>query len=225
MAQKGKIKLRELGRKKSKAEKSKRMQATPEHGNKRFYKELRLKEKAANERMRQLELQDIKSPAYQAVQAQLEMLGKRTKGDRGRRFSETGKATYNEMELLMKMLDDFLGHKTSKLKGAKEYYDDVWASGNKNNKLEAAGITRDQWFDFWEAMPSKKDRIFGSEQYVAMIRSYTIKNKSKKDDQKMSVEEIAKEIESKDNLKAAYKALGLSSSEVNKARIKVKKKK
>lgn len=223
MAQKAKIKLKDLGGKKSKAEKSNRIQATSEKGNKRFYKELRLKEKAANERMRQLELRGIKSPAYQSVQAQLEMLGKRTKGDRGRRFSETGKATYAEMEVLNKMLDEFLKQQTSTIKGAKEYERDVWETANKNQKLAEAGISKKEWLDFWASMPDRKERLYGSSQIVAMLRSYTIKNGKVKDDQKMTVQEIADEIQNSKDLKSAYKALGLSRQEVNSARIKVKK--
>lgn len=192
-------------------------------GNKRFYKELRLKEKAANERMRQFEMQGIKSPAYQAVQAKLEVLGRQTKGDRGRRFSETGRATYNEMELLNKILDEFLEQKTSKLKGAKEYEQDVWESANKNNKLSQAGISRDDWLNFWQAMPDRKDRLYGSTQIVAMIRAYTIKNGKLDDDNKMTVQEIADEIQASKNLKDAYAKIGLSRQEVDAAKIKVKR--
>ena len=131
MAQKGKAKLRDLGNNRNKQVKSKRVQRAAERGNVRFYNDLRLKEKAANERMRQLEKRGLNSPAYQSVQAQLEILGKRTKGNRGRRFSETGKATYNEAELLNKILDNFLYEQsTSTVKGAKEYQKDVWESGS-----------------------------------------------------------------------------------------------
>lgn len=189
-------------------------------GNKRKYEELRLKAKAANERMRQLEKQGIKSPAYQAVQAKLEVLGKKTKGDRGRRFSETGRATYNEMEVLNKVLDEFLEAKTSKLAGAKEYERDVWETANKNNKLSDAGITRDDWLEFWRNMPDKKNRLYGSTQIVAIVRAYSMKNGKLEDDDKMSVQEIADEIQNSKNLKSAYKALGLSYKEVNTARIK-----
>ena len=193
-------------------------------GNKRLYKELRLKEKAANERMRQLELAGIKSPAYQQVQAQLETLGRRTKGDRGRRFSETGKATYNEMELLDKILNEFLYEsKTSTLTGAKQYLDDVWETANKNQKLAEAGITRDEWLRFWENMPSKKDRLYASDQYVAMIRAYSKNGGSLEDMDRMTVEEIAAEIEASKDLKSAYKALGLTTKEVLAAKIKRKK--
>ena len=215
--------------------------------NVRFYRDLRLKQKAANERMRQLEKAGIKSPAYQAVQAKLEVLGKRTKGDRGRRFSETGKATYNEMEVLDKILNEFLyEQKTSTLTGAREYERDVWESANKNNRLAQAGITRDEWLNFWESMPDRKDRLYGSSQNVAMIRAFTIKreqiqNMSEEEreqlvkdgeltdaqleqftDDNFSVKEIADEIQNSKNLKSAYKALGLTYSEVSSARIKRK---
>lgn len=220
---KTKAKLRDLGGKKSKKEIEKRIEATTEKGNKRFYKELRLKEKAANERMRQLELRGIKSPAYLSVQAQLEMLGKRTKGKRGRRFSETGKATYNEMEILTKMLDEFLGQQTSTIKGAKQYERDIWETANKNQRLADAGISKKDWLDFWASMPDRKERLYGSSQIVAMIRSYTIKNGRLSDDQKMSPQEIAKEIQNSKDLKSAYNALGLTRQEVNAARIKVRR--
>ena len=192
-------------------------------GNKRYYKELRLKEKAANERMRQLELQGIKSPAYQAVQAKLEVLGRQTKGDRGRRFSETGRATYNEMELVNKILDEFLEQKTSKLKGAKEYEQDVWESANKNNKLSQAGISRDDWLNFWQSMPDRKDRLYGSTQIVAMVRAYSLKNGKLDDDNKLSMQEIADEIQASKNLKDAYAKIGLSRQEVDAAKIKIKR--
>ena len=191
--------------------------------NVRMYKELRLKQKAANERMRQLEKAAIQSPAYQAVQAKLEVLGKQTKGNRGRRFSETGKATYNEMEMLVKILNEFLyENKTSTLAGAKEYQRDVWETANKNNQLAAAGITRDDWLSFWESMPDKKDRLYGSAQIVAMVRAYSIKNGELEDDDKMTMQEIADEIQASKNLKDAYKKIGVTYKDVQSARIKRK---
>lgn len=191
---------------------------------KRFYTDLRLKSKAANERMRQLEKRGIKSPAYQAVQAKLEIIGKQTKGSRGRRFSETGKATYNEMEILNKILNEFLYEdKTSTVSGAKEYFDDVWNSANKNNQLSEAGISRDEWLNFWESMPDKKDRLYGSSQIVAMVRAYSMKNAKLEDEDKLSMQEIADEIQASKNLKNAYNQLGLTYKEVSAARIKVKR--
>ena len=189
--------------------------------NVRFYKDLRLKEKAANERMRQLEKAGLNSPAYQAVQAKLEILGKQTKGDRGRRFSETGKATYNEMETLNKILDDFLyNYETSTLKGARQYEREVWDNANANNQLTDAGISREDWLEFWKNMPDKKDRLYDSEHYVSMIRAYTIKNGQLTDDNKMSMAEIADEIEASKNLKDAYNRIGLTYKEVDAAKPK-----
>lgn len=216
--------------------------------NVRFYKELRLKEKAANERMRQLEKLDMNSPAYQAVQAKLEILGKQTKGNRGRRFSETGKATYNEMEILNKVLDEFLyGDVTSTVKGAREYWDDVWGTANKNAHLDEIGISRKEWLDFWETIGDKKDRLYGSSQNVAIMRAFAIKKDanqremqalrekrklSKKDKErleqledldKMTMQEIADEIQASKNLKDAYNKLGLTYNEVTAARINYQK--
>lgn len=189
---------------------------------KRFYSELRLMQKAANERMRQLEKRDIKSPAYQALQAKLEVLGRATKGSRGRRFSETGRATYNEMEIQKKILEEFLGQETSTVTGAKQYYEDVWTSANKNNRLDEAGISRDDWLAFWESMPDKKDRLYGSSQIVAMVRAYSMKNGKLEDSDKMSMQEIAEEIQASKNLKDAYNKIGITYKEAQSARIKMK---
>lgn len=246
MAQKGKTKIRDLGKRKSGSEIAARYEQASQKGFRSLRNDLRLKEKRANERMRQLEIAGIKSPAYQAVQAQLEVLGRQTKGDRGRRFSETGKATYNEAQYLDKILDEFLGYETSTVKGAREYRDEVWSSANKNNILAEAGITRDDWFDFWESMPDRKDRLYGSSQIVAMVRAYRIKQdkltdelaelkkldkptraqlkriKELEDMDAMSVQEIAEEIQASKNLKDAYKKLGLDWKEAQGARIKMK---
>lgn len=220
MAQKGKTKLRDLGRRKSVEEIKSRVQKATETGISTYSKELRLMEKAANERMRQLEKAGIKSPAYQAVQAQLEVLGKTTKGARGRRFSESGKGTYNERELLNKILKEFLyENQTSTLTGARQYEQDVWETANKNAKLSDIGITRDEWLEFWQTMPDRKERLYGSSQLVAMMRAYTKKNGELEDQNKMSMQEIAEEIQASKNLKDAYKKLGITTSEVTAARI------
>ena len=192
-------------------------------GNRRYYPELRLKQKAANERMRQLEKQGINSPAYQAIQARLEVLGKQTKGARGRRFSETGRATYNEMELLDKILDEFLGAKTSKISGAKEYERDVWETANKNGKLTDIGITRNEWLEFWENMPDRKDRLYGSTQIVAIMRAYVKKNNELVDTDRLSMQEIADEIQRNKTLTEAYDALGITRAEVKDATIDYRK--
>ena len=93
--------------------------------NKRFYADLRSKAKRANQRMLRLEREGITSAAYQAAQAKLEVLGRQASGDKGRRFSESGKATYNEMRLQSMILDEFLNAVTSTVSGTKQYYEDV----------------------------------------------------------------------------------------------------
>ena len=67
-------------------------------------------------------------------------------------------------------------------------------------------------------MPDRKERLYGSDQIIAIIRAYEIKNGDLKDKDKMTMEEIANEIQSSRSLKAAYKNLGLSSKEVLNAR-------
>ena len=169
-----------------------------------YDKELRLMQKAANERMRQLEKQNRKSPAYRAIQARLEMMGKTTKGSRGRRFSETGKGTFNEREHQKKILQEFLGQKTSTLTGAKDYYDKVWETANKDGKVTAAGITREQWFDFFEALPdSKKDRMFYSQQ-VKIFKAFMRRNNELVDEGKIKIEDIADAIQEAETLDAVF---------------------
>ena len=186
--------------------------------NKRFYADLRSKAKRANQRMLRLEREGITSAAYQAAQAKLEVLGRQASGDKGRRFSESGKATYNEMRLQSMILDEFLNAVTSTVSGTKQYYEDVWETSNEEYDLDEAGITKEEWLDFWDNMPDRKERLYGSDQIIAIIRAYEIKNGDLKDKDKMTMEEIANEIQSSRSLKAAYKNLGLSSKEVLNAR-------
>lgn len=188
--------------------------------NVRFYSDLRLLQKQANQAMLRLERLKIKSPAYQAAQAKLEVLGRPASADHGRRFSETGKATYNEYEYQKRILQDFLGMSTRTQAGAKKWVADVWEGAlqsDKELKLQEAGVTRDQWLDFWSNMPSNhKDRAFGSEVIVKMLRTYTYKNKKKTDEQKMTIEEIADAIQSSETVKGAYKKLGITYNDVKK---------
>lgn len=188
-------------------EKSISYQKAATSGNKRFDPELRLMQKAANERLRQLEKQGIKSPAYNALQAKLEILGKERKGQRGRRFSETGKGTYNEREMQKKILNEFLHQKTATISGAKDYYDRVWETANKDDKLTNAGISREQWFDFFDSLPdSKKDRMYYSQQ-VKIFKAFMRKNGELVDEGKITVEQIANAIQEADKLNEAFSDL------------------
>ena len=179
---------------------------------KREYSEIRRKAKIVNERMRQLEKKGIKSPAYKAAQAKLEMLGKDITKSGGRRFSEKSYYEYREAEAINKVLDDILGYKTSTLTGAKNYYDTVWknALANPTLRLKESGITREQWFEFWENMPNKeKDRMFESSQVVSFLTQYVNKHGKLENENAMSAKEIAETIQASGSLSAAYDALGL----------------
>lgn len=186
--------------------------------NVRFYNDLRLLQKRANQAMVRLERLGIQSPAYQAAQAKLEVLGKQTQGNRGRRFSETGKATYNEYEYQKRILEDFLGMSTRTQQGVKKWVEDVWQGALKSDKdlkLKEAGITRDEWLDFWANMPANhKDRAFGSEVIVKMLRTYTYKNQQMNDEQKLSMAEIAEAIQNASSVKSAYSSLGINYKDV-----------
>lgn len=186
--------------------------------NVRKYDDLRLMQKRANQAMLRLKRLGINSPAYQAVQARLEMLGQPITKEGYRRFSETGKATYNEYEMQKKILKDFLGMKTRTQSGAKQWLENVWEGALKSDKdlkLKEAGITRDQWLEFWASMPGKhQDRMFGSDVIVKMLRTYSFKNKQLKDEDKLSMSEIAEAIQNSQNVKSAYKSLGISYKDV-----------
>lgn len=209
-----KTKLTDLGLKKSRKEIKKRIQKAATQGQRGKDEELRLLAKAANERMRQLEKADINSPAYQAAQAKLEILGKTKAGGKGRRFSETGKGTYNEREIQKRMIKEFLGAKTSTKTGARNYYDSSWESANNKIHLEEAGITREQWFDFWENMPQKqKDRMYYSNQ-VKIFKAVMRKNGQLEDENKIKVEDIVDAIQHEETLSKVYEKLGVSLMEV-----------
>lgn len=205
--QKSARKIKDVSMKKHMPELKGRAKKAAKLGNKRFDPELKRLQKVANERMRQLEKQGIKSPAYKAVQAKLEMIGRQTKGDRGRRFSETGRATYNEGELQKRILKEFIEADTSTLKGAKSYYDRVWETAQTNNKLASSGISREQWFEFFENMPdSKKDRMFYSQQ-VKIFKAFMRKNGELVDEGKISIEEIADSIQDAEELNEVFSNL------------------
>lgn len=179
----------------------------------RFYKDLKQLAKQANQRMVRLEKAGIKSPAYEAAQAKLEMLGRSSKTAQGRRFSETGKATYNEYEQIKKILEEFIGQKTSTVKGANKYIDDVWQGAQKSEKVSAdlkkAGITKEEWFEIWKSLPSnKKERMYSSSEYIEMVAVYKATKGQEKSD--VDVSELVKQFEDSKNLKAAYKSIGLS---------------
>lgn len=187
---------------------------------KRFDAELKKLAKVANQRMRELEKRGISSPAYESAQATLEAMGVKKGKATGRRFSETGKATYNQREAMKKALKKFVGAKTSKITGILELQENIWNTADQNNALSAKGITKDQYFDIWKNLPDKKkDRIFGSQVYINIVSAAMKKNGRKKEENRLSVEEIVKAVEASKDYKSALKAVGLSYSDVKKVRV------
>lgn len=200
-----------------------------ERGQKRLFNDLRLAAKRANQAMVRLERLGIDSPAYQYAQAALETMGVHKDGKTGRRFNERGVTFYNDYEYQLRIINKFLNAKTRTQKGAKQWVEDVWEGGNKAYRLEEHGISKEEWLDFWQSMPSsQKDRSFGSEVIVNMVRAYSMKIESDKegknerirrkiDNQRLTVEQIAEKIQAAGNIKEAYKSLGLSYKDYQKS--------
>lgn len=183
-----------------------------------YYSDLRTLAKRANQRMRELEKRDALSPAYQSVQTKLEMLGKRADSSKGRRFSESGKATYNEYESLKSVLEEFLfAQKTSTIRGYNEYVESVWQGALKSKKLtidlKSSGITKEQWFAMWSALPDRSKRTFDSEEYVTALVQYNARHENENFD----VKSLIKEFDAATNIKSAYAGLGLSIKDLDNA--------
>lgn len=196
----------------SRSEKRDRLQKVAT-GSSKFYADLRRKAKVANQRLVRLERADKKSPAYLAVQAKLEILGREAGKTKGRRFSETGKATYNEYQALSKVLDEFIAQKTSTVKGYTDYVNEVWRGALKSENididLKKAGITKEQWFEMWSALPDKKYRTFDSSEYIEALALYNVKG-GKVSGEVISVSDMIKQFEDNQNLSSALRSVGIS---------------
>ena len=185
----------------------------------RQYDDLRLMAKRANQRMVELEHRDMITPAYQSVQAKLEMLGRRSGDGRGRRFSETGKATYNQYEATKKILVDFLESETSTLTGSKKVRDKIYNTADKKYNLKEAGISKSDYFTFMsEWAEYNKAKILSSEQAIEIFRAYEYKKGNAKPENKLTTEDIADIIKTSKNVKQAYNKIGITYQDVKKAK-------
>lgn len=183
--------------------------------NQRFYADLRKLQKRANQRLVRLEQAGIESPAYRAVQGQLEMLGRSSKTAAGRRFSETGKATYNEYEMQKRILEKFLNQTTSTTGGAKKAIDRSYESASEEYGLENLGITKKEWGEFWQNFPSnKKDRMF-YDQAVKIFKSVIRKQGQPDfDENELTPGEIANAIQESKTLSEVYDKVGVTWEDV-----------
>lgn len=167
---------------------------------------LRKLAKRANERIRQLERKEPSSPALKKVQAVLQYRGKQGKGTTGRRFSETGKGTRNEIMSMMKDITDFLNMKTSTVSGTRKLRKEVYQSADEEYGLSEYGITQDEYFEIWNELPdSERDRLFSSDRVIEIVQSV----KQQKPENQYTISEIINEIQSSKSIKDAYKNLGL----------------
>lgn len=201
---------------------------------------LRKLAKAANQRMLELEKRGFRSPAYQAVQSRLVTLGrpvskaasekaqnvliKQGKFDpeedspiKVYRFSETGTfANKNEQAHIEKLLRDFLGQETSKLKGYRKYRQDVLDGLDRRYGYRAMGLTDDDVLNFWEAMPDdEKDQLFGSDETFIIYSKYLIDQRAGKLEKRVNEsaytpKQIINKINSSKSVTQALKSLGIS---------------
>lgn len=171
-----------------------------------YNSQLRKLAKRANERIRQLERKEPSSPALKKVQAVLQYRGKQGKGSAGRRFSETGKGTRNEIMSTMKDITDFLNMKTSTVSGTRKLRKEVYQSADEEYGLSEYGITQDEYFEIWNELPdSERDRLFSSDRVIEIIQSV----KQQKPENQYTISELINKIQSSKSIKDAYKNLGL----------------
>ena len=179
--------------------------------------EIRRLAKRANQRMVEMESRDMKSPAYKAVQSALEMMGRRSDKAGGRRFSETGKGTENELRQMRSELKKFLNQKTSTVRGYKEYRKDVYKGADKEYHLSDAGITQEQFEELWEELPDKEqDRMYYAAYYIQIMETYEMKVKSGdiKKENALTITDMVRILEGSTSLKDALTQLGLSAEDI-----------
>lgn len=179
--------------------------------------EIRRLAKRANQRMVEMESRGKKSPAYNAVQSALEMMGRRSGKAAGRRFSETGKGTENELRQMRSELEKFLNQKTSTVRGYKEYRKTVYEGADKEYKLKEAGITQEQFEELWNELPDKEqDRMYYAAYYIQIMETYEMKVKSGeiKKENALTITDMIRILEGSTSLKDALTQLGISAQDI-----------
>lgn len=177
-----------------------------------FDNELRKAAKRANQRMRELESRGTRSPGLQGVQARLTAMGQKPTRSGARRFSETGKfKNENEKRHFERVVKGFLESKTSTIKGVKEYRKKVLESAQKKYDYKGAGLSDEDYLSIWDALPDEEmDRVFGSEQIIALVETATKKQGRRQNDNEMSVSEMIKKIQNASSLSNALDSLGIT---------------
>ena len=191
--------------------------------------EVRRLAKRANQRMVELERHDLNTPAYKAAQATLEMMGRKSASAKGRRFSETGKGTYNELEQQKAELEKFLGHETSTVRGFKAMQDRIYETADKDGSLTASGISKDDYFELFDEMPDKvSDRLYYATFYVQVLQTYQMKIKEGgivdengkviTEENALSITDMVRILQGTSNLKSALSEIGISVEDIKATR-------
>ena len=195
-----------------------------------FDKNLKRLAKKANRRMRELEAKGYKSPAYKAVQAQLEMMGVRKSSAKGRRFSESGKATdQNDLRQQLSVIEKFLNSKTSTRTGYEEYRQNIFESASKTYDFDKYGISQSDYEELLESLPDEtSDRQYYISYYIEVMEAYTVKMERDKanagtfkevehiEENKLSIDDIVKIMDSSKDYKTALSNIGLTIKDINK---------
>lgn len=191
--------------------------------------EVRRLAKRANQRMVELERHNLNTPAYKAAQATLEMMGRKSVSAKGRRFSETGRGNYNELEQQKAELEKFLGHETSTVRGFKTMQDRIYATADKDGSLTAAGITKDEYFELFDEVPNKiSDRLYYATFYVQVLQTYQMKIKEGgivdedgeviTEENALSITDLVRILQGTSNLKSALTEIGISVEDIKATR-------
>ena len=179
--------------------------------------EVRQLAKRANQRMVEMERHGLQSPAYKAAQASLEMMGRRSDKAQGRRFSETGKGTENELRQQKAELEKFLGQKTSTVRGYKQYRKDVYKGAEKEKKKKKAGISQEDFEYLWEELPDKEeDRKYYAAFYIEVMETYEMKVKSGqiKRENALNITDMIRILEGSENLQSALNEIGINMGDI-----------
>ena len=113
------------------------------------------------------------------------------------------------------ILNQFLEQKTSKVRGYKEYIENVLEGAKQRYDFNALSITEDEYLEIWEYLPDNEaDRIFGSDDDVLIVSEVLQKQKSGESANNYSVKEIMEIMHNRNaTLKETLGNLGLSTSD------------
>lgn len=192
----------------------------------RFDSELRKMAKRANQRMVRLEKAGMNTPALMQAQAILEMMGRKSTTAKGRRFSETGRGTENEIRQQKAAIERFLNARTSTVSGTQSMKREIYNTANKNYNLEEAGISEEDYFELWENLPDEAERKYYAAYYIEVLEAYQMKldEGEIKRENELTITDMLRMMEGSKNYKEALASIGLTVQDVKRTRKKLENK-